>query len=209
MSYNLPRATNRDLLFHPSNKSAESVFECPVLTAFLQDFGGLGVSGTAVTAVRASTAGNHSRQTPQKRSARPDTAAQHTADEVPVGSGLIDQGFDDTALENMCRLQYARWNNMEEYIATVGNQPDMWPSGLIKVRAVLSQTFVACTALQQQREENALHIVELHWRIYCNLRNFCNTNPGGLIEVVPYKSYALCGKTGAQEWHCCRRTRQG
>eukprot|EP00287_Rhodomonas_sp_CCMP768_P008252 CAMPEP_0196719404 /NCGR_PEP_ID=MMETSP1091-20130531/2382_1 /TAXON_ID=302021 /ORGANISM="Rhodomonas sp., Strain CCMP768" /LENGTH=161 /DNA_ID=CAMNT_0042060341 /DNA_START=67 /DNA_END=552 /DNA_ORIENTATION=- len=88
----------------------------------------LGISGSAApqTTQRVSTAGS-SRAAPIKKD-RPDTA-----DEIPVGSGLNDQGLSDVELENMCRLQYARWKDLQEYVSTVGNGPDLWPNGLIKV----------------------------------------------------------------------------
>mmetsp|Transcript_40020 Transcript_40020/g.80212 ORF Transcript_40020/g.80212 Transcript_40020/m.80212 type:complete len:123 (-) Transcript_40020:237-605(-) len=87
----------------------------------------LGISGSAApqTTQRVSTAGS-SRAAPIKKD-RPDTA-----DEIPVGSGLNDQGLSDVELENMCRLQYARWKDLQEYVSTVGNGPDLWPNGLIK-----------------------------------------------------------------------------
>uniref|UniRef100_A0A6U4Y9P1 Uncharacterized protein n=1 Tax=Hemiselmis andersenii TaxID=464988 RepID=A0A6U4Y9P1_HEMAN len=86
-----------------------------------------GVSGTALAPSAQPRATPPSRGV-QKRS----ITAPKEADEVAVGSGLMDRGMSDIELENMCRLQYARWNNLEEYVRAVGNEPDYWPSGLIK-----------------------------------------------------------------------------
>jgi|SaaInl85LU_5_DNA_1037374.scaffolds.fasta_scaffold260214_1 hypothetical protein len=94
-----------------------------------------GVSGKALapSAHPRVNSANNARTTPVKRTAasRPDTA-----DEVAVGSGLMGSGLDDVGLENQCRLQYARWIDLKEYVSANG-EPDYWPSGLIKVRAQL------------------------------------------------------------------------
>ena len=93
----------------------------------------LGISGTAApqTSLRASTTGNAGpRSVPQKRSSQADSVA-----EVPVGSGLSDRGLSDTDLENTCRLQYAKWHDVDEYVTVTGSPPDLWPNGLIKVEA--------------------------------------------------------------------------
>ena len=65
----------------------------------------------------------------QKRAA---PASPGVADEIPMGSGL-PSGLSDVELENICRLQYARWASEQEYVASVGAPPDRWPdSGLYK-----------------------------------------------------------------------------
>jgi len=89
----------------------------------------LGISGSAApqTQQRASTA---NRATPRKRNERPDSGSK---DEIQVGSGLANQGLSDVELENICRLQYAKWKDLQEYVSAVGNEPDLWPNGLIKV----------------------------------------------------------------------------
>ena len=52
-----------------------------------------------------------------------------------MGSGLSDRGLSDTDLENTCRLQYAKWHDVDEYVTVTGSPPDLWPNGLIKVEA--------------------------------------------------------------------------
>ena len=49
----------------------------------------------------------------QKRAA---PASPGAAEEIPLGSGL-PSGLSDVELENICRLQYARWANEQEYVA--------------------------------------------------------------------------------------------
>jgi hypothetical protein len=98
----------------------------------------LGISGTAApqTSLRASTAGSTGpRSVPQKRNSQSESAA-----EIPhVGSGLSDRGLSDLDLENTCRLQYAKWHDVDEYVAATGAPPDLWPNGLIKV--IISNKF--------------------------------------------------------------------
>ena len=95
----------------------------------------LGISGTAApqTSLRASSSSASSRSVPQKRSSQSENAP-----DVPVGSGLSDRGLTDLDLENTCRLQYAKWHDVEEYVSITGSAPDLWPNGLIKVQAAFS-----------------------------------------------------------------------
>jgi len=44
----------------------------------------------------------------------------------------MGRGLSDLELENVCRLQYARWSDEEEYVSATGSAPDRWPSGLYK-----------------------------------------------------------------------------
>ena len=93
-----------------------------------------GISGTALapTPQPRANAPSNARSPIKRNSTRPETA-----DEVAVGSGLMDRGLSDVDLENVCRLQYARWHDLQEYVGGVGNEPDYWPNGLIKVRGNL------------------------------------------------------------------------
>ncbi len=90
----------------------------------------LGIAGTAApqTSLRASSSSASTRCVPQKRTSQSDNAP-----DVPVGSGLSDKGLTDLDLENTCRLQYAKWHDVEEYVSITGSAPDLWPNGLIKV----------------------------------------------------------------------------
>lgn len=66
----------------------------------------------------------------QKREAPTSPAGQ--APEIAVGSGL-SAGMSEVELENICRLQYARWSSEQEYVSAVGSPPELWPdSGLYK-----------------------------------------------------------------------------
>jgi hypothetical protein len=88
---------------------------------------GFSISGSAAptTERRAVTANSSSAK-------RQSSAGQ--ADEIALGS-CLPAGLSDVELENICRLQYARWKDVQEYVAAVGSMPDVWPeSGLFKVR---------------------------------------------------------------------------
>jgi hypothetical protein len=88
---------------------------------------GFSISGSAAptTERRAVTANSSSVK-------RQSSAGQ--ADEIALGS-CLPAGLSDVELENICRLQYARWKDVQEYVAAVGSMPDVWPeSGLFKVR---------------------------------------------------------------------------
>ena len=90
---------------------------------------GFSISGSAAptTERRAVTANSSSAK-------RQSSAGQ--ADEIALGS-CLPAGLSDVELENICRLQYARWKDVQEYVAAVGSMPDVWPeSGLFKVRFV-------------------------------------------------------------------------
>ena len=114
-----------------------------------QDFG---VSGSsAPTTSQRATNSNVSRVAPQKRSAPASPGAQ--ADEIPLGSSL-PTGLSDVELENICRLQYARWASEQEYISSVGSPPDLWPdSGLYKVCACL-----LCTPISVGYPSSGAHV---------------------------------------------------
>ena len=74
-----------------------------------------------------------------------------------VGSGLANQGLSDVELENICRLQYARWKDLQEYVSAVGQEPDLWPNGLIKVPLM---PLSSCSAL---RSKTQMHAIILNW----------------------------------------------
>lgn len=89
---------------------------------------GLGISGSAAP------------QTNQR--SIPSTGARKVASRGgPLGGGSSDvvvgsalpTGLSELELENLCRLQYSKWSNMDDYIAEVGSMPEVWPcSGLNK-----------------------------------------------------------------------------
>ena len=95
---------------------------------------GFGISGTAApqTSVRASTARTDAARAGGQKRTSSGGLADAQAPEIPVGSGLLDRGYTELQLENICRLQYARWQDVDEYISVVGTAPDLWPNGLIK-----------------------------------------------------------------------------
>jgi len=89
---------------------------------------GLGISGSAAP------------QTNQR--SLPSTGARKIASrggpsgggssDVVVG-GALPSGLTELELENLCRLQYSKWTNMDDYVAEVGSVPEVWPcSGLNK-----------------------------------------------------------------------------